>query len=64
MVTSLSLNDEDLAEEIRDTEGSNNAERLRNWADSFEKEEETRGLRSDSEIKDLAEERFYELQRR
>lgn len=65
MSTSLSLTDEDLADEIRDCEGDNNAERLRNWARNFEEEEEDsiECSRTEEEIKDLAEERLIELQR-
>ena len=46
--------------EVRKYDGRNDEERLRNWAKN-QSDEETG--RSDEEIKKLAEERFFELQR-
>ena len=62
MATSLSLQNEELAEEIRETEGKNNAERLKNWAENYSGDDSSEEW-TESEIKDLAEEKFWELQR-
>jgi len=53
---------EELQEEVRKEEGLNDIERLKNWAENYSSEEEQKGF-TESEIKDLAEERFIELQR-
>lgn len=55
MATSISLTDEDLAREIRESEGSNNNEKLKNWARNFEQKEEKKSL-SEKEIRDIARE--------
>lgn len=59
MSTTLSLQDEELAEQIRETEGSNNAERLRNWALQYTEEENTEYL-TETEIESLVERKIEE----
>ena len=54
--------DEELQEEVRKEDGDNDIERLKNWAENYSSEKEQKGY-TESEIKDLAEERFIELQR-